>query len=258
MTNLTWDGATLATGGQMLIAAALAVQILVLRPRAARQNLALSARIIGDDVTLDQNHGLLPVEDARVERVHQLLKRLTQDPATAKSVLIAADAEVAAASELETRHAVETLDRIRMDAYLTRLADACSRYLHDAWPLASGAQRARHAFLPSSGRIALPPADESLDEPFDERVELVAEYLAEDGEPEVADDALDVVFAEHRESEAEQREYAPPAVTFDEMVQRVPTSIDLTGPQDGRDGPDEDIVVRLPAAPALGARSRGE
>jgi hypothetical protein len=150
---MIWDAETLATGAQFLMAAALAVHVLVARPRAARESLTLAARIIGDDVTLDQNHGLLPVRDAEVERVRQLVARVVHDPATAKSVLLAADAELA------TRPADEApgVDRIRVEAYLTRLADACARYQHDAWPLNGASQRARHAFRP--GPSTTPPVE---------------------------------------------------------------------------------------------------
>ena len=132
MSALTWDAGTLATGGQLLMAATIAVHLLVVRPRAARENLALSARIIGDDVTLDQNHGLLPIRDPEVERVRQLVARVVQDPTTAKNVLLGAEAELAAdpGRLLEERHREAALGRGRGGGEAGRAGTDLSR--HDA------------------------------------------------------------------------------------------------------------------------------
>jgi hypothetical protein len=194
MTGLIWDAETLATGAQLLLAATLAVHVLVVRPRNARESLALTARIIGDDVTLDQNHGLLPVRDTDVERVRQFLARVVHDPATAKCVLLSADAELAANGQQTAENAPLTVDQIRVEAYLTRLADACARYQHDAWPLNGAAQRARHAFRPSPGPLATPRVD-TAEEAGEPRFQ----------EPVIEEPALD-------ESPAEEAGESRPAV----------------------------------------------
>jgi hypothetical protein len=265
MTNLTWDAETLAAGGQLLIAAALVGHLLVLRPRAARENLALSARVIGDDITLDQNHDLLPVEDPDVERVRQLLNRIAQDPSTAKNVLLVAEAGLTPQPDFsETGYRERTLrsdlDRIRLDANLTRLADACTRYLHDAWPLAGVAQRARHAHRPGPAHtVVLRPDDE--DGFTEQREEAFVAEEAEEAEQGVQ--GLDDPVIED----------IPSLVALDDSTRRVPriprqvepdddtaerhiiptplrTAIDLTEPH------DEDDIVRLPTAPAGWERPR--
>ena len=239
MSALTWDAGTLATGGQLLMAATIAVHLLVVRPRAARENLALSARIIGDDVTLDQNHGLLPIRDPEVERVRQLVARVVQDPTTAKNVLLGAEAELAADPGAP---GLPTVDRIRVEAYLTRLADACSRYQHDAWPFTAGAQLPRHAFRPSARPVTAPP----LDDRFEEELPLENVAVEQVYEPLSLVPGPDEPAGPRRidldEAAEEQVEAEPADAGERRVVTRLPTSIDLTA----RPAQAEEIV-RVPA-----------
>lgn len=228
---MIWDAETLATGAQLLLAATIAVHLLVVRPRAARENLALAARVIGDDVTLDQNHGLLPVRDTGVERVRQLVARVVHDPATAKSVLLAAGADLASRPAEEE----PDVDRIRVEAYLTRLSDACTRYQHDAWPLNGAAQRARHAFRPSPGPLASSPA-EADEERFAEHDEPVVEEA-----PAVID--LAEVEPRHIDLDA-AREDDPQATVERPAVLMVPPP--ATSPEDF-DADERRITTRLRA-----------
>ena len=226
MNGLIWDAETLATGAQLLLAATIGVHVLVVRPRAARENLALTAKIIGDDVTLDQNHGLLPVRDADVERVRQLLGRVVQDPATAKNVSLAADAELAS-----TDSDAVSVDRIRIEAYLTRLAAACARYQHDAWPLNGATQLARHAFRPSAGPLAAPPVE------TEEPVVEAADETPGEATAGTVDEVIDLAATEPRRMDLDDRE--DPDATVERAAVSVP-------PENSADG-ERGIPTRLRA-----------
>jgi hypothetical protein len=172
----------LVAAGQLGTALALAVHLLYLRPRAARRDLVLDARLIQDELELAERAG--HVTGAEYVAVQQLLQRVGQNPRSAQLVLtripwLRQDV-VTGTPQPDVEYLTGALDR---------LGDAGERYLRVAWPRAGAlvglpveTVRAEPRTAPAglAGPATLPVAPEDeWDEPDDEWDDADGEWASE-------------------------------------------------------------------------------
>jgi hypothetical protein len=130
------SGLDLGTGDiallcQLVSAAALGVHLLVLRPRAARRDLVLDARIVQDELELDARLGQVSPTAPETLALQQILRRLQHDPRSAGMV---AERITLLSQTGRQRSPQPHAESLR--GALDRLEDAGARYLRGAWPRA--------------------------------------------------------------------------------------------------------------------------
>jgi hypothetical protein len=150
MSGVDWAGTDTVLASQLVIAAALAVHLLILRPRAARADLLLDVRIIQDELELAGRLGHVAEVSVEIVAVQQLLRRVQQNPRSAGLVL-----ERIPALAQTARHGSRPTDAEYLGGALDRLSDAGQRYLRGAWPRAGAL----------SAAITVPTAAHGADEP---------------------------------------------------------------------------------------------
>jgi len=131
MTAVAWSSADVVLAGQLVSAAALAVHLLILRPRAARRDLLLDARIVQDELDLAERLGQVCAASPETLALQQLLRRVRQNPRSAALVLD----RIPALARATQRGSVQTHVEY-VGGALDRLGDAGQRYLRGAWPRA--------------------------------------------------------------------------------------------------------------------------
>jgi len=133
MNGIDWASGDVVLACQLLCAGTLAAHLLILRPRGARKDLLLDARIVQDELDLAERLGHVAAENVETIAVQQVLRRIRQNPRSAGLVLerIPALASTAARNSSITPTDVEYLG-----GALDRLSDAAQRYLRGAWPRA--------------------------------------------------------------------------------------------------------------------------
>ena len=136
MSGVHWTSADVVLAGQLVSATALAVHLLILRPRAAGQNLLLDARIMQDELDLAERLGHVSSTNLETIALQQLLRRIRRNPGSAGLVLERIP-ELAQAAEFDSR---PTEAEYLLGA-LDRLNDAGRRYLRAAWPRATADRR---------------------------------------------------------------------------------------------------------------------
>jgi hypothetical protein len=124
-----WAGPDVVLACQLVSAAALTVHLLILRPRAARRDLLLDARIVQDELDLAERLGHVTAANPETLALQQLLRRVRQNPRSARLVLDRIPALSRAAQQGSPPMHVEYLT-----GALDRLGDAAQRYLRGAWP----------------------------------------------------------------------------------------------------------------------------
>ncbi|HST85601.1 MAG TPA: hypothetical protein VLL08_27935 [Kineosporiaceae bacterium] len=129
MNPVGWTSGDVVLTCQLVSATALAVHLLVLRPRAASQDLRLDARIIHDELDLAERLGHVSSTDVETIALQQLLCRVRRNPSSAGLVLARIPALARSVGyrsrPVEAEYLLGALDR---------LSDAGRRYLRTAWP----------------------------------------------------------------------------------------------------------------------------
>jgi hypothetical protein len=131
MSGIDWGSTDTVLASQLVIATALAVHLLILRPRAARADLLLDAQIIQDELELAVRLGNVTEVSVEIVATQQLLRRVQQNPRSAGLVL-----ERIPALAQTARQGPRPTDVEYLSGALDRLSDAGQRYLRGAWPRA--------------------------------------------------------------------------------------------------------------------------
>jgi hypothetical protein len=146
MNGVDWAGADVVLACQLVSATALAAHLLILRPRAAAQDLLLDARIIQDELDLAERLGHITSNNLETIALQQLLRRIRQNPSSA-SLVLERIPTLAQALDYRSRPA----EAEYLIGALDRLSDASRRYLRGAWPRA-GVRSARLPLVPTQHR----------------------------------------------------------------------------------------------------------
>jgi hypothetical protein len=143
MNPVDWASGDVVLTCQLVSATALAVHLLVLRPRAASRDLQLDARIVHDELDLAERLGHVSSTDVETIALQQLLCRVRRNPGSAGLVL---GRIPALARSVGYRNRSAEAEYIL--GALDRLSDAGRRYLRTAWPR-TGALSAAMASSPA-------------------------------------------------------------------------------------------------------------
>jgi hypothetical protein len=193
MSEIDWAGGDVVLACQLLTAATLAVQLLVLRPRRARHDLLLDARIIQDELDLAERLGHISATNVEIVAMQQLLCRVRQNPQSVGLVL-----ERIPFLALAVGHDTGPVEAEYVGGALDRLSDAAQRYLCGAWPRAAtlsaiGTGRSIAVPHPETDRADLRPevdgqAHDSRDEERADVIQLPDDDLDSEFEDELDED----------------------------------------------------------------------
>jgi hypothetical protein len=239
MTTIDWSSADVVLAGQLISAAALAVHLLILRPRAARRDLLLDARIVQDELDLAERLGHVSSINPETLALQQLLRRIRQNPRSAALVLDRIPALARATQRGSQQTHVEYVG-----GALDRLGDAGQRYLRGAWPRAGALSAGPPDELPpenypvegelrSRPDIGFPTDDDEDD--WDDDLDAGLDYDDDTDEPDEKDDSPD------EKDEFDPDELPWPAAEDRSMAGRNlgPREVDLTDYPDDRSRRDD-------------------
>jgi hypothetical protein len=172
MSGIDWGSADVVLACQLLTAGTLAVHLLVLRPRGAKQDLLLDARIVQDELDLAERLGQISANSVEAIATQQLLRRIRQNPRSAGLVL-----ERIPELALAARASIGPTDIEYLGGGLDRLSDAVHRYLRGAWPRAGVLSATAASASTPVWSLAEPELDQNEPDPYNPADVL---YLIED------------------------------------------------------------------------------